>query len=303
MRFQQFTIRPHPATLRSGLAVIRVSEFQLYQLAIQIHPLTELKDELTYNDVWYEWFDARSALNEIFKQRVLEFSRQAAIKLHNAITAIVPEDFVEAVDKISEQVSGNDIGLGLIAQIRDAAKEFETILHTELDNADTYFILPKGTHKTSVLMFEAHRELPSYVTKDIPEVVEDFNEAGKCMLLNSGTASAFHLLRATETVIRKYLEILTGKSVAAKTRNWGAYIKLLNDCGARPQITGILQHIKETYRNPILHPEVLLKPDDAPVLFGLCVSAIIVMANEIKNLSAKGMPLTFPAVGATKVGP
>lgn len=284
--------------------MIRVSEYQLYELAVQVHPLTDLSDDLTYNQVWYRWWSARNAIDEIFKQRSLEFSLRAAMQLYNAITAVVPVEFKEAIDKIGDPASGPlpAIPRWQISQIRDRAKDFETILHTELDNADTYFILPKGTHKTSVLMFEAHRELPAYVTQDIPEVVEDFKEAGKCMLFNSGTAAAFHLLRATESVVRKYLETVAGKPVPAKTRNWGAYIKLLNKAGARVSITGILQHIKDTYRNPILHPEVLLTPDDAPVLFGLCVSAIIVMANEIKAILSKSLPLAFPPAGALAAG-
>jgi hypothetical protein len=293
----------------------RVSEFELYELATHIHKFTELPDEgLNYRGVWWDWFNARTALNQIFKQRSLEFSLQAATKLFQMITEVVPLEFDAAIAKYAKALEEartreeelnadtDDISISQINNIRKAALDFETILRTELDNADTYFIMPKGSHKTSVLLYNAHRELPSYVTTEHPEVIEDFNEAGKCMLFNSGTAAGFHLLRATETVIRKYLVTTTGKEVPAKTRNWGAYIKILNNHGARPQITGILHHIKEIYRNPILHPEVLLKPEDAPVLFGLCVSAIIVMANEIKMLKEKSGTLAFPVTGGTMLG-
>jgi len=272
----------------------RLNEFQLYTLASAVHPLTSATNEAKYSEVWLNWFNARDNLQAIFKQRALEVCFQAADELHRAIDAVVPRDWGDAVKKLQEpQDSGPEIGWPAYT-VRAAAEKFETVLSAELANSDTYWISPKGTHKTSMLMSYAHMELPGSVVLEVPEVKSDFDEAGKCLLFDTSTAAGFHLLRATEAVIRKYYKAVIGVEPKVKFRNWGAYIKILRAHNANPKITGFLDHIREHYRNPILHPEENLSPEDAQVLFGVCVSAIVMIAEEMKVLAAKGATLPFP---------
>ena len=58
---------------------------------------------------------------------------------------------------------------------------------------------------------------------------------------------------------------------------WGAFIKVLESHGADAQITGFLKHIKEFYRNPIVHPDSNLTTDQAFALFGASLSAITML--------------------------
>lgn len=274
--------------------MLRVNEFQLYELAVNVHPLTAITKDTKYSDIWFEWSQAKTAIQAIFKQRALEVCFQTANELYLALQAVVPDDFNEAANKLPPDLT-TEQGIGWAAshRVRDAVQKFETILSAELSNSDTYWISPKGTHKTSVLLQAAHLELPASVLQDIPEAATDFNEAGKCLLFDTATAAGFHLIRATEAVIRKYYEAITGKVPAAKFRNWGAYIKRLNQAKADPKITGYLDHIRQHYRNPILHPEVNLTPEDAQVLFGVCVSAIVMMVSAMKTV--RGAVIPFPA--------
>jgi hypothetical protein len=41
------------------------------------------------------------------------------------------------------------------------------------------------------------------------------------------------------------------------------------------KVIGMLQHIKDFYRNPIMHPEESLTSDEAFSLFNTCLSAIV----------------------------
>jgi len=281
----------------------RINEFQLYELAIAVHPLTLIQESAKYSEVWLDWRTAGIALQNIFKQRALEFCFQAANELYAAIEVVVPSDLDKAIEKYQALPKPEEpLGWGPIYPIREAAQKFETVLSAELSNSDTYWISPKGTHKTSMLLQYAHLELPSLILTEVPEASADFDEAGKCLLFDTPTAVGFHLLRATEAVIRKYYAIVTGVEPKKKFRNWGAYLKKLNQCGANSKITGYLDHIRENYRNPILHPEVTLTADDAQVLFGVCVSAIVLMATELKTLTAKGGTLQFPT-GLASAGP
>lgn len=281
--------------------MLRVNEFQLYELAVAVHPITMVKNDAKYSEVWFDWITAKEALQNIFKQRSLEVCFEAANELFAALRAIVPDDWSEATAKLHNDPNTEEGPIGFnIYTVRTAAQKFETILSAELSNSDTYWISPKGTHKTSVLMQTAYLELPASVLSDIPEAVADFNEAGKCLLFDNSTAVGFHLIRATEAVIRKFYSVVVGKEPAKKFRNWGAYIKALNVAGASPKVTSYLDHIREHYRNPVLHPEVNLTSEDAQVLFGVCVSAIVMMVSEMK--STKGAALPFPIAGAIAAG-
>lgn len=267
--------------------MLRVNEFQMYELAVHIHPLTAVNHQAKYSQVWGAWFQAKGALQRLFEQRSLEVCFGIANELYMALSSIVPDKLEDAIAKIPDDLSTEQPIGWEVQKIKTAAEKFETVISAELSNSDTYWISPKGTHKTSMLLQHAHLELPTSVIKEMPEVKEDFDEAGKCLLFDTSSAAGFHLLRATEVVIRKYYKIVTGVEPKVKFRNWGAYIKKLEECGANKKLTQHLDHMRENYRNPILHPEVNLSPDEAQVLFGVCVSAIFLMANEIKALSQK----------------
>jgi hypothetical protein len=276
--------------------MIRVNEFQFYELAIAIHPLTSAGDELKYSDVWLEWSNAAKALNRIFEERALEFCFAAATELYGAIGNVVPHDFGQAIAKLQEKGDPEPgLGWGAVQPIRQSASKFETILSAELNNSDTYWISPKGTHKTSMLLKSARSMLPSSVVEHIPEAATDFDEAGRCWLLDAHTATGFHLMRAIDAVMRAYYRAAVGIEPKKKFRNWGAYIKQFRSClQADQKIVDFLGQVKDGYRNPILHPDENLSAEDAQILFGVSVSVISMMARGIQELTTKGdvLPLT-----------
>jgi len=195
----------------------RVNEFQFYELAIAIHPLTEDSQHSKYSEIWLNWHSAGESLGRIFRERALEFCYDTANNLYAAIGAVVPSDFAAAVKKYGELPQPEpEIGWSLAYPIRQAAEKFETILAAELSNSDTYWVSPKGTHKTSMLMRSASSILPASITKDYPEASADFDEAGRCWLFDTYTAVGFHLMRATESVIREYYKKITGQDLEKK---------------------------------------------------------------------------------------
>lgn len=274
--------------------MFRVNEFQLYELATIIHPLTQASSEAKYSEVWWNWLKAKEALTNLFKQRSLEVCFNSANELFLALTYYVPDNFEEAVAKIPSDTATEPPLGWQVNNIRQAAERFETVISAELSNSDTYWISPKGTHKTSMLLQHAHAAVPESTLQEVPEIKSDLDEAGRCLLFDVPTAAGFHLLRATESVIRKYYALATGKELSLKFRNWGAYIRVLRALPyANQKIVSMLDQIRENYRNPILHPSDNLVADDALVLFGLCVSAITLMGAEIKALRDTSKFLPF----------
>ena len=88
-------------------------------------------------------------------------------------------------------------------------------------------------------------------------------------------------MRATESVTRLYYANIVGSLPKPKMRNWGVYIKGLNNSGADKRIIAVLEHIREFHRNPVFHPEETLSTDEAHVLLGVAVSSIVKMMTEI----------------------
>lgn len=162
-----------------------------------------------------------------------------------------------------------------VLRVRYAVNAFEQSFAHEVDNFEIFYVPPKGTHATLKLIDQAALNLSEDVRSRLaPETIDDLRQAGRCLALDAPTAAGFHLFRAVETLIRGYHTKLTSKNVPIKNRNWGAYIRDLTSNSADSQVTGYLTHIKDHYRNPIMHPEVTLNSDEALSLFGAALSAI-----------------------------
>lgn len=162
---------------------------------------------------------------------------------------------------------------------------FEIILQNEFANLHTYLVPQKLGYDTTTLISSGAMLLDDETRAVIPhEAIEDMNQAGRCLAFEISTAAGFHVIRATESVIRLYYKKMVGTSPGGKNRNWGAYVKELRTSGADEKITAFLDHIRESYRNPITHPEETLTPAEAQSLLGVCVSAISQMAAAIAKI-------------------
>jgi hypothetical protein len=284
----------------------RVNEFSFYDLAVRIHTLTEIPDSVKLSEIWLDWWQARDALDLILTLRPLSVSRGAAHKLVQAITAHVPKMWSEMSAVLATDLTTEaPLQPWQIYPIKEAAKEFETVLAAECQVLDTYFISKKGVYSTADLVEHAHHHFSDAIRNELPEQTKaDFDQAGKCIAFDLPTAAAFHLLRGTESVLRKYYDrVVPGeKRAAPKMRNWGAYIKLLEQHGAESQVTSLLIHLKDAYRNPVLHPEENYTDERIQVLFGVCISAIAIMIGDLKKFAPKTPNLPFPEGYATEFG-
>ncbi|HET9743225.1 MAG TPA: hypothetical protein VFQ00_10780 [Terriglobales bacterium] len=286
----------------------RVNEFSFYELAGYVHPLTQLSGKtVLYSEIWYEWFQARSYLDGLFSQRPLSICLPSANKLYAAITAVVPEQFEDALKNVPETADisippsiEKPISNHRLYSISKAASEFETVLSAEVQALDTYFVSQKGSYKTSDLIERAEIMFPESLRVDLPSsAVEDIRQAGRCLALDTPTGAGFHILRAMESVMAAYYNKVLGKPMPTRMRNWGIYIRKLQDSGkADPKVTEFLLHIKDNYRNPITHPDVILTSDEVEVLLGAATSAIRQMVLEIQRLAAESVVEASASVSA-----
>ncbi len=220
-------------------------------------------------------------LLEFYKR--LQVSRVSGIALLNAIVE-VQKWFQETP---SDKWNNPDFAADMkFREVISKAKEFETILSAELQTLITYHPSQKGIYSTADLVERAENIFPEPILSKLDtKVVSDIRESGKCLAFGNDTACAFHMMRATESVLHKYYVYMCNPQPIPKKRleNWGAYIKELNGCPKTEvkEVLAILQQIKDQHRNLIMHPEVFLSPEDSFTLFEIAQAAIIAMASSL----------------------
>ncbi len=106
----------------------------------------------------------------------------------------------------------------------------------------------------------------------------DVKEAGMCIAFERTTAAAFHILRATEDVLRNFYCYIIKRKRTAKL-NWGNITSHLAT-KKKKGLNGIiknLDYIRENFRNPTAHPEVRYDIEEAQSLFNLCIDIMSIM--------------------------
>jgi hypothetical protein len=163
------------------------------------------------------------------------------------------------------------------------AKELNEICHTlrptllaELQTHEAYIITPKRFDTDKLLNDIASLMSPN-IFSSLPEITQyDLMEAGKCIAFERPTAAAFHLLRATEAVLRHfYCTLIRTKHVPNLL--WGDMVQDLRTRKKTKQHTTLynnLDNIRNSYRNPTQHPEAIYDIHEAQDLLPLCFEVI-----------------------------
>lgn len=165
----------------------------------------------------------------------------------------------------------------------EQAKELNQICHTlrptllaELQTHEAYIITPKR-FDTDKLLNDVSSLMSPNIYSSLPEITQyDLMEAGKCIAFERPTAAAFHLLRATEAVLRHfYCTLIRTKRVPKLL--WG---DMVQDLRARKPtkkhitLYNNLDNIRHSYRNPTQHPEAIYDIHEVQDLLPLCFEAI-----------------------------
>jgi hypothetical protein len=269
--------------------MLRVDGYRFYDLGVRLHPLATITDESLVAEVWFQIYQAKDSLRSVFTDFPLRVSRGTAVKLEAALVRVLPDDLTEAKWAEEETVGSRAF------QIRQATVELETLLAAELRTFDTYFVSQKGSFSTPDLIDNAEIMLPEGIRQHLSaNAIEDIRQSGKCLAFNLGTAASFHIARATEDVIRSYYFVVLGVLPSVKMRSWGTYHKNLSksDKGSK-KVLGWLDHIKDEYRNPVLHPDETVSPDAALVFINACSSLIVMMVGEMVRLNQAEAQLAF----------
>jgi len=266
----------------SGMETINLPFF--YQFGSVLRPLTALKTDKEYRmEVSKQAIQVQPHLNTLLRTYPLQVCRGLGQELDSAIDDALRWLFNVKVEEINKEDYTVDTKFSTIV---NRAKEFETVFLAEVQRLASYYVEKKGAYAPDDLIERAENVLPNTTKEKLgDEAIEEIRQSGRCLGFDVATASGFHIMRATESVMHEYYLVVCKPRPKPKGRldNWGAYIAALNKVNNADvkEVVAMLQQIKDRHRNLIMHPEVVLTPDEAHTLFEIAKSAIISMADRL----------------------
>ena len=158
-------------------------------------------------------------------------------------------------------------------------------LEAELEGFYVYTVTPKRIDATKLMSDVSFLFAPNTFAR-LPGIARfDLEEAGKCIAFERPTAAAFHLMRATEAVLRTFLKT----HVETSSENlWGPMVKALReklDDSDYGVLLNNLDNIRLSFRNPTQHPQKIYDIQEVQDLWGLCVDVINRMAKDLHEVA------------------
>jgi hypothetical protein len=198
-----------------------------------------------------------------------------------AMESIAFTEMVSGLDAL--ETNETPVGTGLAGMIRGQLAAIETVIFPE-SAIKRIYVLPSRRFNSDALLSSPQR-LFKDGTFDKLDVIakQDISSACRCILFGEATAAAFHILRATESVLKSYYFHHKKQHRLAKPM-WGPMLaELKAKTKNRPPETLLtsLDLIRTAYRNPTQHPEATYEIDSAQDLFGVCLDAIGKMACDL----------------------
>jgi len=183
-------------------------------------------------------------------------------------------------DSQEESVLEKDI----ISNINTQIRALENVLFSEASTRNVY-IFPERRFNSEYLLNHPAKLLKDGIfIKLDPIARQDLTSACRCILFGEATASAFHILRATESVLKHYYFHHRKKNRLSNPMWANMLDQLKSKKSKKPPMTLInsLDLIRTAYRNPTQHPQAIYEIDSAQDLFGVCLDVIGKMGAELK---------------------
>lgn len=289
-----------------GTHLEKVNSYAFYEMARDLGRLYAVGDSATANEAFFPIINAHSRMLQVVnegKPIPLGVCRPTAMAVLNAVKDLFDVYFVDdgqggrKFEMPSETVA---FPVWKLSLYRSALDSFETVFSAEMGEAATYFVPRKGIYFTPALVDMADESFPPELRGSIPDKTKaDWRSAGRCLAFSLWSASGFHAARALEGILEVYYQVFTGKT--GTQNGWYDYIKALEGVTGPPapsaKILAGIKQMKDDYRNPLMHPRVVLDEAEARILFAGGESLIMGMASEIRD--AKTTTPTLPGLGAT----
>jgi len=207
---------------------------------------------------------------------------QTVTALGLQVTRRAAADLEDVVRELSPLPKDAVLTAAQSKRIGDLMDVIRATLEAEIQGFHAYVVTPKRVDVVRLLE-DVPFLLSAGTFEKLPDVARyDLTEAAKCIAFERPTAAAFHLLRATESVLRSYYCQQVKRNRVDLM--WGPIVQHLRT-RRRSKVTdpllNNLDDIRFHFRNPTQHPEKIYDIDQVQDLWGRCVDAINRMATEL----------------------
>jgi hypothetical protein len=289
-------------------ALDRVNEHQVYMLGSDLRPLRMLGSRSDKLSVGIALISARGALNGILRGASwpkVAIAREAAENLERLVNSLWHEEFADpgTGDLAQEKLARGEIDSSSLDQIRRALDRLEVLLNAELSRAATFVAPQRGIYDTEFLVNAAEKSIPSALAPLMPDkAFAELHGAGRCLAFGLYTAAGFHMCRAIESVLEEYYFEFSGSRKAL--RSWHDYYRELEElrktADPAPEVSTLayINQLRQSTRNPIMHPRVVLDETDAMTIFDLGRGVMLKMAQELRSVRAEKAAASGPRLVA-----
>jgi hypothetical protein len=221
------------------------------------------------------------------------------------------EEIIELIDSLAKNIEEADLRVSLSGFKRfvlpiktkleamkkdDSTKEIREELKKQIDTIESIvfsetsikyiYVLPQRRFNGEYLTSMPSKLLNEGIFERLPDMAAfDFKATCRCLLYGEGTATAFHILRATEEVL-KHFYFKYKRTNRLNKPMWGSMTRELSAKKKNKPDETILKSldlVRNSYRNPTQHPEMKYDIESAQNLFGVCIDLINKMAIELET--------------------
>jgi hypothetical protein len=257
----------------------------VYNLSSELQGLRRIQFDKPLKEARWYLLQAENELNVFLT---------GSVYIHTIRACVAPgRELLQAIKKLSTEADQERIlDFFDVYSVTQSLEKFEAVFTAELNVTTAYLVTKKRGYDTSDLVARAEVLFPAELQEKIPECITDIREAGKCIAFEMGTSAGFHILRATELVMRKYWDAVTKGAERPTNGSMGVYLHEMEQQKAGDEkVIAALRQIKDLHRNVLMHPEENLTLDDAIALLGISQSAIVAMLREIPDPPAPALVL------------
>jgi len=278
----------------------RINQYSFYEIGQTFNKLQTADRDVAATSIMMVVFSARRKIDELLggDPLALGVSRARAHQLSTALHSFFDKHFMATAEDGTRQFNFPESDVMIPSwetnSLNHAVSAFEAVFREEMREAATYLVPSRGIYDTAKLVDSADQAFPLILQSHIPEKArEEWKGAGRCLAFGLLSASGFHVARAVEAMLETYCDAFGIKNLP-KIKPWGVYVAALEKlatatpCPDERTVSAIRQ-MKDDWRNPLMHPRVVLTEAEARMLFSIGESLIIAMANEVAKVAAEGL--------------
>ncbi|OUJ27090.1 hypothetical protein BTR13_23745 [Vibrio parahaemolyticus] len=220
---------------------------------------------------------AADFIREHYLDYLVDLDLQVTLQVVKEIHDVLEElDGLPSDELLSEENAG---------KIKELVDKTDATLDAELQLRKVLYVTPKR-FTPDILMKNPERLLASGMWGYLSDTaMQDFKLATSCIAMNHGTASAFHMMRCVEEMV-KQLYFSFVKTNRIRKPMWGPIIQKLeqkNNPKPSQELLDSLDMIRRNYRNPTQHPDKFYSIDEAQDLLHHSIVAINMITSVLKE--------------------